>query len=232
MFSDIQSLIVEEKKTFSFVQLWILWQQKKQAVHTSCLSDDLKVWRKRSIAYWGVGQHLDVVGLVGNEALDGDKVRPPNNLLLPEVDVLGGIHGVVDSVAHDLPVGLLRFVPVYDSGGGTQHVTSDLPWRRAGRLLSCFGLDALARWPTPDVVHRHYPELVVRVRAEASHAVSGGSYAVDLLVRVLRVLGLVLDDVVGHRFRVAGVPSQCYTGGCALCHHRDARSLWQCCDDN
>lgn len=99
--------------------------------------------------------------------------------------MLGGIHGVVDSVAHDLPVGLLWFIPVDDSCGGAQHVTSDLPWRRAGRLLGCFGLDALAGWPPPDVVHGHHPKLVVRVRAEASHTVPSGGYAINLLVHIL-----------------------------------------------
>lgn len=110
--------------------------------------------------------------------------------------MLGGVHGVVDSVAHDLPVGLLWFVPVDDSRGGAHHVTPDLPRCRAGCLLSCFGLDALAGWPAADVVNGHHTKLVVRVGAETPHAVASGGHTIDFLVRVVRVLGLVLDDVI------------------------------------
>lgn len=84
---------------------------------TSGLGDDLKVRGKRPVSDRRVRQHFDVVGPVGDQTLDGDKLRAPNDLLLPQVDVLAGVHGVVDSVAHDLPVGLLWLVPV-DHGCG------------------------------------------------------------------------------------------------------------------
>lgn len=84
---------------------------------TSGLGDDLKVGGKRSVSDRRVRQDFDVVGLVGDQTLDGDKVRTPHNLLLPDVDVLGRVHRVVDSVPHDLPVSLLRLVPVDHSRG-------------------------------------------------------------------------------------------------------------------
>lgn len=173
---------------------------------TSSLGDDLEVRGKRPVSDRRVRQNFDVVGLVGDQTLDGDKVGAPYNLLLPEVDVLAGVHGVVDSVAHDLPVGLLWLVPVDHSCGRAHHVTSDLPGCRAGRLLGGFGLDDLAGRASADVVDRHYAELVVGVGTEAPDAVAGGGYAVNLLVQVVRVLGLVLDDVVGHGFGISGIP--------------------------
>lgn len=152
---------------------------------TSSLGDDLQVRGKRPVSNRRVGQNLDVVGLVGDQTLDGDKLGAPNNLLLPEVDMLAGVHGVVDSVAHDLPVGLLWLVPVDHSCGRAHHVTSDLPGCRAGRLLSRFGLDDLAGRPSANVVDCHHTELVVRVRTEAPNAVAGGGYTVNLLVQVV-----------------------------------------------
>lgn len=173
---------------------------------TSGLGDDLKVGGQRSVSDGRVRQHFDVVGLVGDQTLDGDEVGPPHDLLLPEVDVLARVHGVVDPVAHDLPVSLLWLVPVDHGSGGAHHVTSDLPGRRAGRLLGRLGLDGFAGRPPADVVDRHHAELVVGVRAEAPDAVASGGHAVDLLVQVVRVLGLVLDDVVGHGFGISGIP--------------------------
>lgn len=152
---------------------------------TSGLGDDLQVRGKRPVSHRRIGQNFDVVGLVGDQTLDGDKVGAPDDLLLPEVDVLAGVHGVVDPVAHDLPVGLLWLVPVDHSCGGAHHVTSNLPGRRAGRLLGRFGLGGLAGRPSADVVDRHHAELVVGVGAEAPDAVAGGGYAVDLLVQVV-----------------------------------------------
>lgn len=99
--------------------------------------------------------------------------------------MLDGVHGVVDSVAHDLPVGLLWFVPVDHSRGRAHHVTSDLPGCCAGRLFGRFGLDDLAGRASADVVDRHHTELVVGVRTEAPDAVAGGGYAVNLLVQVI-----------------------------------------------
>lgn len=148
------------------------------------------------------------------------------------VGVLAGIHGVVDSVARDLSVGLLWLIPLDERCGGAHHVTSDLPRCGAGCLLSSFGLNALAGWPSADVVYRHHPKLIVGVGAEAPDAVPSGGYAINLFVQLIRVLGLVLDDVVGNWFRVARVPSQCYACGCALFHYRNTRSLGQRCDDN
>lgn len=139
--------------------------------------------------------------------------------------MLGRIRGVVDPVAHDLSIGLLRFIPVNNSCGSTHHVTPDLPWCRAGCLFSCFGLNALTGWPPANVVDSHNPKFVVGVRAEAPHTVPGGGYTINLLVQVVRVLGLVLDYVVGDWFRISRVPSQCYAGGGPLRHHRNARSL-------
>lgn len=173
---------------------------------TSSLGDDLKVRGKRPVSDRRVRQNFEVVGLVGDQTLDGDKLGAPDDLLLPEVDVLAGVHGVVDPVAHDLPVGLLWLVPVDHGCGRAHHVTSDLPRGRAGGLLGRFGLDALAGRPVADVVDRHHAELVVGVRTQAPDAVAGGGYAVDLLVLVVRVLGLVLDDVVGHGFGISRIP--------------------------
>lgn len=196
---------------------------------TSGLGDDLKVGGQRPVSHRRVRQDFDVVGPVGDQALDGDEVGPPHDLLLPEVDVLAGVHGVVDPVAHDLPVSLLWLVPVDHGCGGAHHVTSDLPGRRAGRLLGRLGLDDLAGRPPADVVDRHHAELVVGVRAEAPHAVASGGHAVDLLVQVVRVLGLVLDDVVGHGFGISGIPGQRDAGGGALGHHGGPRSFGQRC---
>lgn len=152
---------------------------------TSSLGDDLKVRGKRPVSDRRVCQNFDKVGLVGDQTMNGDKVGPPYNLLLPEVDVLAGVHRVVDSVAHDLPVGLLWLVPVDHSCGRAHHVTSDLPGCRAGRLFSRFGLDDVAWRPSADVVDRHHAELVVGVRTEAPDAVAGGGDPVNLLVQVV-----------------------------------------------
>lgn len=85
-------------------------------------------------------------------------------------------------------------------------MTSDLPGRRAGSLLGRFSLDGLAGRPSADVVDRHHAELVVGVWTEAPDAVAGGGYAVNLLVQIVGVLGLVLDDVVGHGFGISRIP--------------------------
>lgn len=196
---------------------------------TSGLGDDLKVGGQRAVSDRRERQDFDVVGLVGDQTLDGDEVGAPHDLLLPEVDVLAGVHGVVDPVAHDLPVGLLRLVPVDHGCGGAHHVTPDLPGRRAGRLLGRLGLDDVAGRPPADVVDRHHAELVVGVRAEAPDAVAGGGDAVDLLVQVVRVLGLVLDDVVGHGFGISGIPGERDARGRALRHHGSPRSFGQGC---
>ena len=194
---------------------------------TSSLGDDLQICRHWSIAHGRVGQHLDVVSLIGCQALDGEKVGGSDDLLLPLVDGLRGVAGIVDSVAHDLPIGLLRLVPVDDGSGAAQHTTSDLSGGGAGRLLGRLGLDGVAGRPAADVVDRHHAELVVGVWAEAAHAVAGRGHAVDLLVRVFGVLGLVLDDVVGHGLRVARVPREGDACRSALRYHGDAWGLGQ-----
>lgn len=61
----------------------------------------------------------------------------------------------------------------------------DLPRRRRGRLLSCAGLHNLAGGSLADGVESCHPKVIVRIRAEAAHAVASCSDAINLLKGVL-----------------------------------------------
>lgn len=69
--------------------------------------------RERSISYGGERQHTDGVRLGWHEAVNGRDHAVLNVVDLPVAHWLRRIHGVINSVALDQTVGLLRLVPAH-----------------------------------------------------------------------------------------------------------------------
>ena len=101
---------------------------------------------------------------------------------------------------------------------------------RAGRgLLSRPGLHARRGGPLADAIERRHSDFVLGVGVQSPDAVAGGGDTVHRLVLAVRPFGSVLDDVVGDRVWVAGVPGDGHAGGGGLCDDGGAGRFWQSC---
>lgn len=142
---------------------------------------------------------------------------------LPEAHGLGVIHGVVNPITLDLPIGLLRFLPAHHHGVLGYDPCLDVP-RRAGRgLLPSPGLHWLTGRALANRVEGRDTDLILSVGVESADAVACGGDSIHGLILAIWGLCPVLDDVVSHWVWVARVPGDGDTGGSGLSHHRGTR---------
>lgn len=139
------------------------------------------------------------------------------------------IHSLI-SIVFYLSVGLLRFFPAdHDSVLGDDPGL-DVPGGASRGLFPCPGLYPGGRGALADAVEGRHPNFVLRVGVEPSDAVPGGGDTVHRLILAVRGLGPVLDDVIGHRVGVTGVPGDGDAGGSRLRDDGGTGRLGKSCD--
>lgn len=194
---------------------------------TSLLGFDLQDVRRWPVTYRGEAQHPEAVGDVRNQAWDGSQAAVVCVVLLPGAERCRHVWAVVDPVAPDLPVGLLGRFPLDQHCAGTQHACLDMQRWRGGGLFAGAGFHGVAGRPAANVVDGHDAELILRVGAKSTNAVTRGCNAFYFLEAIVWGLGSVLDHVIGDRFWVSRVPGESHTGGCGLSRDEGGGGLWQ-----
>lgn len=90
-------------------------------VLTSLLRLNLDGVGQRPVSHGGEGQDPDCVGLILEKAPHRGQEAVVHVVLLPVADRLIRLHGIIYTIATDLPIGLHRFLPLDDHGGAAQH---------------------------------------------------------------------------------------------------------------
>lgn len=197
-------------------------------VLTSLLRLNLDGVGKRPVSHRGEGQDPDCIGFVLEKAAHRGQEAVVHVVLLPVADRLIRLHGIIYTIATDLPVGLHRFLPLDDHGGAAQHSSLHITGGTGRSLFPRASDHRLTGRPLPDAVDCRDPDLVLRVGAEPPNTVAcGGDVLFDLIGSIL-AFRLVFNDIVGHRVWISRVPGDGDTCRCRLCHHWRPRSLGEC----
>lgn len=132
---------------------------------------------------------------------------------------------LLQSSSH-LSVWFLRLLPADHHRVLWNNVSLDISGWACRGLLSCSGLHACRGGPLADAIEGGHSDFILGVGIQSTDAVAGGGDAVHGLVLAVWPFCSILNDVIGYRVWVTGVPGDGHTGGGGLGDYGCARRLW------
>ncbi len=138
-----------------------------------------------------------------NQALDSGDDAVLDIMDLPEAHGLGIVHGVINAVALDLPVGLLWLFPAYHHGVLGYDLGLDVSGWTGRGLFTSPGFYWLTGRTLANCVDGGDTDFVLCVGVEATNAVTCSGDVIHCLILAVWGLGPILDDIVSHWVWVA-----------------------------